>query len=189
MLTPAQKASLLQTAQQALAELFAAAPLPASTETAHFDVAADYCGVFVSLYVKGKLRGCIGNLNANAPLPELIAEMAQAAARHDPRFAPLQAEELGNVAIEISLLHSMQALHAPNEIEIGRDGLFVRHGKKHGLLLPQVAAKRNWEAQHFLEQTCRKADLPLFAWQEPTTEVFRFAAEVFSDRDDATTES
>lgn len=189
MLTLAQKASLLETAHHALAALFAEAPLPRSTEVAQFYLDTDYCGVFVSLYVNGELRGCIGNLNAKAPLPELIAEMAQAAARHDPRFAPLQAEELSNVAIEISLLHSMQALHAPHEIEIGRDGLFVRRGKKHGLLLPQVAVRRNWGAMQFLEQTCRKADLPLSAWQESATEVFRFAAEVFSDNEEATTES
>ena len=151
----------MQVARQALAKNCTDAFLPAMIYAEQAEALPHFIGAFVSLHLHGELRGCIGNLNAKAPLPELIAEMAQAAARHDPRFAPLQAEELSNVAIEISLLHSMQALHAPHEIEIGRDGLFVRRSKKHGLLLPQVAVRRNWGAMQFLEQTCRKADLPL----------------------------
>ncbi|MEK7727303.1 MAG: AmmeMemoRadiSam system protein A, partial [candidate division KSB1 bacterium] len=151
MLTPAQKQNLLRVARTALTALYADDSPTAVIPTGMEEIICGYSGVFVSLHVAEKLRGCIGNLNATAPLPELIVEMAQAAARHDPRFTPLRTEELGEVVIEISLLHAMAVVHAPHEVAIGRDGLMVRRGEKHGLLLPQVAAKRNWDAITFLE--------------------------------------
>lgn len=182
MLTLAQKKSLLQLARQALAELWSEEKVALENMAELQELSSRFAGVFVTLHVKDKLRGCIGNLNTNAPLPEMIVEMAQAAATHDPRFEPLRTEELGELEIEISLLHSMTPMHAPHEIAIGREGLFVRRGHKHGLLLPQVANKREWDAITFLEQTCRKADLPLDAWKDSETEVLRFRAEVFSER-------
>jgi AmmeMemoRadiSam system protein A len=184
MLSSAQKKSLLRLARQGLAALWSDEPALAGPVEASCEPASGFAGVFVSIYVNAKLRGCIGNLNLAAPLEELIMETAQAAASHDPRFAPVRAEELPEVKIEISLLHQMEAVHAPEDIVIGRDGLIVRSGKKHGLLLPQVAPKREWDAITFLEQTCRKADLPLNAWQAAETEVFRFRAEVFSDQEE-----
>lgn len=182
MLTLAQKKSLLQLARQALAELWNDKKAALKNTAGLQELSSRFAGVFVSLHVNEKLRGCIGNLNASSALPELIVEMAQAAATHDPRFEPLAAEELPALEIEISLLHSMTPMRSPDEIEIGREGLLVRRGHKHGLLLPQVADKREWDAIMFLEQTCRKADLPLAAWKDSETEVLRFRAEVFSDR-------
>lgn len=182
MLTLAQKKSLLQLARRGLVALWSGEPLALENTAKLQELSSRFVGVFVSLHVHEKLRGCIGNLNVNAPLPELIVEMAQAAARHDPRFEPLTAEELPELDVEISLLHSMTAMHSPDDVKLGREGLFVRRGHKHGLLLPQVANKREWDAITFLEQTCRKADLPLQAWKDSETEVLRFRAEVFSER-------
>ncbi len=184
MLSLVQKKTLQRLAHHALETLYCDGSPATAITVGLEEITCGYSGVFVSLHVNNKLRGCIGNLNEAAPLAELIVEMTQAAACHDPRFEPVRAEELRNVTIEISLLHRMEPVRSPEEIEIGRDGLMVRRGKKHGLLLPQVAAKRDWEAITLLEQTCRKADLPPEAWQEPETEVFRFQAEVFSDHDE-----
>lgn len=187
MLTLNDKQTLLRFAHESLKAYLAEEPARLDNASELEKIANNYTGVFVSVYVGNKLRGCIGNLNLTAPLPEMIAEMAQAAA-NDPRFEPLHAHELAHVAIEISLLHQMQSMRSPDEIQIGRDGLLVRRGKKHGLLLPQVAAQRGWDVITFLEQTCHKASLPFASWQEPETEVFRFAAEVFSDHDEDETE-
>jgi AMMECR1 domain-containing protein len=59
--------------------------------------------------------------------------------------------------------------------------LMVVQGKNRGLLLPQVAHERRWSGQRFLEETCAKAGLPRDAWREPSTQVFAFTAEVFSE--------
>ena len=48
------------------------------------------------------------------------------------------------------------------------------------LMLPQVAAERNWTAVQFLEQTCLKAGLPKNAYKDKQAEVFKFSAEVFA---------
>src|SRR5262245_20326869 len=109
------------------------------------EVEQPYQGVFVSLHVQEKLRGCVGSLRTIDNLAETIGHAAQAAAFQDPRFPPLQQDELPETQIEISLLHPMQPLQAPEALEIGKDGLMIRCGEKHGLLLPQVAGRRNWD--------------------------------------------
>lgn len=182
MLTSAQKKMLLAWARRAMAAPEREAG-PADAETEDFAAAHPYQGVFVSLHIHGKLRGCVGSLKPVAHLPETIWHAAQAAAFQDPRFPPLQPEELPEAKIEISLLHMMQPLRAPEEIEIGKDGLMIRLGENHGLLLPQVAGKRHWNARTFLQNLCRKADLAEEEWQNPAAELFRFGAEVFSDED------
>ena len=69
----------------------------------------------------------------------------------------------------------------PEEIEIGRHGLLVSRGRQRGLLLPQVAAEHHFSPDQFLQETCRKAQLPRDAWRESGTQVFGFTCEVFSD--------
>lgn len=181
MLSSTQKKNLLLHARNAIAsswdDKIAANVNPPDLS----EVSTCFAGVFVSLHVEKRLRGCIGHLGLAATLPQLITEMARAAAHHDPRFPPLRPEELQHVNIEISLLFPMERLNSAEEICIGRHGLMVRLGTHHGLLLPQVARQRRWDALTFLAHTCRKADLPPEAWQDPEAEVLRFRAEVFSD--------
>lgn len=136
-------------------------------------------GAFVTLKRHGQLRGCIGRIDAVAPLRETIARMAQAAAFEDPRFPPLGLEEFEELAIEISILSPIELCPNPELIEIGRHGLIIRSGARSGLLLPQVPVEWGWERQEFLEHTCRKAGLPLDAWRKANTEIFWFEAEVF----------
>src|SRR5208282_3435783 len=68
-----------------------------------------------------------------------------------------------------------------HEIEIGRHGLLISERGRRGLLLPQVPVERGWDATTFLEQTCRKAGLPLDAWRAGAT-IEAFTAEIFSDK-------
>jgi AMMECR1 domain-containing protein len=67
-------------------------------------------------------------------------------------------------------------------VEVGRHGLVVVEGNRRGLLLPQVPVEHGWNRETFLEQTCRKAALPLDAWRKAAT-LEAFTAEVFSDAD------
>ena len=136
-------------------------------------------GIFVSLHVGQRLRGCIGLVEIDGPLGESVVRCAVGAAKHDPRFPPLRIEELGNLRIEISLLSPPFAIR-PDDIEIGSHGLLISRGSQRGILLPQVAVKHHLDAEQFLAETCRKAQLSPDAWRDPETGLFGFTCEVFS---------
>jgi AmmeMemoRadiSam system protein A len=141
-------------------------------------------GAFVTLYERGALRGCIGHIVADRALGPVVQEMAIAAARDDPRFAPVEPDELALITVEISVLLEPVLLPAPVDaarIVVGRDGVIVRCERHIGLLLPQVAAERAWEPEAFLAAACRKAGLPPDAWREPAAQVLAFQADVFGE--------
>ena len=135
--------------------------------------------VFVSLHKAGQLRGCMGQTAARRPLHQAVADTAYSAALEDPRFEPVRPEELPEVTVEISVLSSFQAIR-PEDIRVGKHGLLVAGDRARGLLLPQVAAQYHWDAQRFLEETCRKAGLEPEAWKHGAA-IQAFTAEVFGD--------
>lgn len=147
-------------------------PIPAE----HF---AEPRAAFVCIHKGADLRGCIGMIEARAPLWETIKKMAVEAAFGDPRFCALAPEELKEIDIEISVLTPMQRISEPSEIEIGKHGLFIRKGFQSGLLLPQVAVEHGWDRKEFLQWTCRKAGLSKNAWQGRDIQIFVFSADVF----------
>ena len=59
-------------------------------------------GAFVSLKIDGRLRGCVGRVEASRPLWRTVTEVARGAAVSDPRFPPLTLDELTAARIEIS---------------------------------------------------------------------------------------
>ena len=140
------------------------------------------CGAFVTLYEKGKLRGCIGFVTAARPLLQTVIEAAEASAFHDPRFPPLESRELGEITIDISVLSEPRPVRSLEEIQVGTHGLIVRQGHRSGLLLPQVATEYGWDRETFLTHTCYKAGLPGDCWRSPDTEIELFGAEVFGER-------
>ena len=121
-------------------------------------------GAFVTLMRGGRLRGCIGHIEALQPLYATVRECARAAALDDPRFYPVTPAELSSLQLEISILSPLADI-APDQVEVGRHGLMISRGGRRGLLLPQVAVEWNWDRKRFLEQTCLKAGLPPDAWQ------------------------
>jgi AmmeMemoRadiSam system protein A len=137
-------------------------------------------GVFVTLRYRGRLRGCVGQIETVETMGEVVAHCAVAAARDDPRFEPVEESEVGELEIEISLLSALESM-AANEIEIGRHGLVVQRGSRRGLLLPQVAVEQRWQWQRFVEETCAKAGLSRDAWKDPATRTFAFTTEVVSE--------
>jgi uncharacterized protein len=138
-------------------------------------------GVFVTLWMEGELRGCIGFPYPVKPLAEAVQEAAVSAALQDPRFHPVRAEEIPRLEIEISVLTPPKPIE-PRQIQIGVHGLIARSGNRSGLLLPQVAMEYHWDAEAFLEQTCVKAGLPQDAWKGKA-DLFGFEAQVFSESD------
>jgi hypothetical protein len=137
-------------------------------------------GAFVTLYRGGELRGCIGHIADDEALGRVIARCAVSACSDDPRFPPVSASELPDIAIELSLLGPLQPIAGPNDIEIGRHGLVIERGWKRGLLLPQVATEWHWDREAFLGHTCQKAGLSMDAWRHGAT-LWRFEAEVFDE--------
>jgi AmmeMemoRadiSam system protein A len=138
------------------------------------------CGAFVTLWKAGRLRGCIGYVEAQRPLYQTVRECALAAALRDPRFDPVTPEELPALEVEISVLSPLFDI-APEQIEVGRHGLIISRGILRGLLLPQVALEWKWDREKFLEETCMKAGLPPDAWQRGAR-IQAFTAQVFGMR-------
>lgn len=149
-------------------------------EAAHHPVFDRRAGAFVTLHVAGALRGCIGTPEDASPLGRVVAQCAAAAAREDPRFAPITAADLEALSIEISVLSSLVRCRGPEEIVVGRHGLVVERRGRRGLLLPQVASVRQWTPLLFLEQTCLKAGLGPDAWRDGAV-IHVFEADVFGD--------
>ncbi|HTJ43018.1 MAG TPA: AmmeMemoRadiSam system protein A [Kofleriaceae bacterium] len=137
--------------------------------------------VFVSLHKGKTLRGCIGSTEADKPLYRAVQEMAIAAATRDPRFPPLDPDELEATEIEISVLGGARTIKSPEDIVIGRDGLWIEGHGRRGLLLPQVAPEAGWDAATLLARTCEKATLPPDAWKDAEVTVHAFGAQVFND--------
>jgi AmmeMemoRadiSam system protein A len=181
MLTEAQRKRLLEVARQSIAAVLDIKTPNWSAE--QFDeTLRTPAGAFVTLRTRsGDLRGCIGSIRAIEPLYKAVASSAVSAAFRDPRFAPIRAEELPGLELEISVMGPIEPVRDPAEIEVGRDGLIVSLGRQAGLLLPQVASEYGWDRQTLLDQTCLKAGLPRDSWRLPETRVERFSAEVFSE--------
>ncbi len=136
--------------------------LPASLRTR--------AAVFVTLTRNKQLRGCIGSLQAADALANAVAEAAVGAAFRDPRFSPLQADELEYIAIEISVLSPLKPLVAASRDELlqelrpGLDGLLLEHDDgNRATFLPKV-----WQQlptpELFLEHLLAKAGLPKEYW-------------------------
>ncbi|MFC1511663.1 AmmeMemoRadiSam system protein B [Candidatus Latescibacterota bacterium] len=136
-------------------------------------------GAFVTLTIKGQLRGCIGNIVGTQPLIKTVADMTRAAALEDPRFPPVSPRELPAIEYEISVLTPIRRVENLDNVVIGRDGLIITKGRNRGLLLPQVATEYGWDRTTFLEQTCVKAGLPRDAWKDGDTLIEMFSAQVF----------
>ncbi len=172
-----ERALLLQVAHDAIRSALEQSEIPLEPPTPHL---AEPRGAFTSLYLHGELRGCVGYVLPVSPIYRAVLETARAAAFEDTRFYPVTREEEPNLQVELSILSPPQPI-SPEDIEIGRHGLLISlHGSR-GLLLPQVPVEHNWDRTTFLEQTCRKAGLPLDAWQKGAT-IEVFTAEVFGEK-------
>jgi len=145
-------------------------------------------GVFVTLnrHPSGDLRGCIGIPEPSMQLAAALREAATSATR-DPRFPPLQAEELDDVTVEVTVLTPPEKIEVDNPrsypscIRVGRDGLIAERQGRRGLLLPQVPVQQDWDAETFVSQTCWKAGLPHDAWLNDDTRLYRFQGEVYRE--------
>jgi len=138
---------------------------------------------FVTLKKHGKLRGCIGSLEAHRPLIEDVARNAHAAAFADPRFPPVSVQEWPELEFYLSVLTPPVPLQFTSETDLqeqirpGIDGLVLEDGPHRGTFLPAV-----WEslpdAAQFLQHLKLKAGLPVDYWSD-TLRISRYTTESF----------
>lgn len=141
---------------------------------------------FVTLTRAGRLRGCIGSLNATRSLADDVKANALAAAFKDPRFPPLGALEWPEVKIEVSVLGASEWRTCPSLADAiawlrpHRDGVILEDGGHRATFLPQV-----WESLpdpvEFLTELRRKAGMRADAWPE-TMRVGRYPVEKYRER-------
>ncbi|HYW69286.1 MAG TPA: AmmeMemoRadiSam system protein A [bacterium] len=178
-MTEQERQALLSLARRSILAEFAGQWPPPSEFTS--EALTVECGAFVTLEKHGRLRGCIGYVEAYKPLERTVMEMAVQAAFHDPRFPAVTADEFEDLTIEISVMSPLSEVDDVSEIEVGRHGLVIRGLGRSGLLLPQVATDYGWDRETFLEHTCAKAGLPPDAWKEGDVKILKFSAEVFGE--------
>jgi len=143
---------------------------------------------FVTLYLEGELRGCVGSVEPRYPLGIDVARNAVIAASQDPRFPPLSPAELDCVRLSVTVLNPLQPLIYADETDLaqklrpGVDGVLMTWQMRRSLLLPQV-----WEniddPHDFLLALTYKAGIPVreLTAKPPTINVHTFTAELCSE--------
>lgn len=138
------------------------------------------CGIFVTLKIHDRLRGCIGHILGHEPFNKSIRDMTLAAAFDDPRFPPLVLDELKDLKIHVSLLTEPMAIESYKDIRIGTDGIIVSLGWKKGVYLPEVATETGWDAKTFFE-SCALEKAGLTGPELPEAAIEVFQTEGFED--------
>lgn len=136
---------------------------------------------FVTLKSRGQLRGCIGQLEAAMPLYQSVTRMTVSSCSRDSRFEPVKPEELPGIRLEVSVMSPLTKVASVDEIEVGRDGLYLIYNGRSGVLLPQVPEEEGWNRADYLKAICRKAGVPDKSWEKKGAELYRFTAQVFSE--------
>jgi len=176
-LTERERRGLLDLARQAITATVEGRVAPGLRESR---------ACFVTLWRADELRGCIGQLLAREPLWEAAVNNASRAAAKDHRFAPVTAEELGALRVEISVLTATVPLEfgTPEglleQLRPGIDGVVLRIGESMSTFLPQV-----WEdlpdKQEFMEHLSRKGGHPASAWRQAGVVVSVYQVEHFKE--------
>lgn len=137
-------------------------------------------GVFVTLHLNGRLRGCIGRFSSSSTLHATIREMARAAAFEDPRFPSLSRNEAHQIDIEISVLSPLKRISSIDEFKLGRDGIYMIKGSRHGTFLPQVAKETGWTTEEFLGHCAsEKAGIGYYGWKD--AELYTYQTEIVNE--------
>lgn len=144
------------------------------------------CATFVTLNKHEELRGCIGSLEVKFPVAEDVVRNAYASAFQDPRFKPLQEDELADLHIEISLLSPLSSMSFKSEEELilqlrpGTDGVLIADNQYRGVFLPMVWQKIP-DRMLFWQALKQKARMPLNYWSS-NVKAWRFTTRVVEQR-------
>jgi len=132
-------------------------------------------GVFVSLHKHGELRGCIGTFEPTQPnVAQEIIRNAISSATQDPRFSPVQPNELGDLEISVDVLSRPEPVQSLADLDPKRYGVIVESGWRRGLLLPDLEGVDTVEYQ--VDIARRKAGI---GRNEPV-QLYRFSVRRFT---------
>ncbi|MBW2977826.1 TIGR00296 family protein [Candidatus Woesearchaeota archaeon] len=185
MVSLAQAKKLIKLAKDAISSYFEGKTLEVS-EVLQKEFKEE-TGVFVSVYVKEDLAGCIGFPEPIFPLWLGVRKAAVSAGFKDPRFPPLVKAQMKDLRIELTVLTKPEVIEVkdPKEymkkIKIGKDGLMVKDEFGSGLLLPQVPGEWGWNVEEFLNQTCMKGGLDPNCWRNTKRNIYKFQGQIFTE--------
>lgn len=168
MLNEREQAYLLKLAREAILSAVRGAPAPSEVPPEEFGPNSPLRqkrGVFVTLTENEQLRGCIGSIVGVEPLHLGVIHQAIHSATEDPRFDPVRSTEIDRIHIEISVLTPPRPIGGPEEIVVGRHGVFIEKRGRHAVFLPQVATEQGWDRETMLAYLCRKAGLGPSDWK------------------------
>ncbi len=185
-LTEAEGKYLLEEARKTIEASITGKKATASKEAGLPEPFKEQRGTFVTLTIRGNLRGCIGHIIPQESLIEGIRANAVNAAFRDPRFRPLSEDEWKNVKIEISILTEPKPLVYTDgndllaKLRPDIDGVILKKGFHQSTFLPQV-----WEQlpdkKAFLNHLCLKAGLDGDAWKKGDLEVSTYQVQAFEE--------
>lgn len=143
-------------------------------------------GVFVTLQKGGQLRGCIGSLTGNEALAQGIRHQAENAAFYDSRFTKVEASELEDIAIEISILSEPTPLDFTDPEDLIMklrphiDGVILTYGRYQSTFLPQVWDQLS-KPEDFLGHLAMKAGLPREGWKDDGVKISIYQVQHFNE--------
>jgi AmmeMemoRadiSam system protein A len=181
--------SLLTLARRTITAAAAGEKLPEPDSVPLSEKCSETRACFVTLKIKGRLRGCIGGVFPRSPLNQAVIKAAYGAALEDHRFTPVKSEEVGQIHVEVSVLTLPQQLKSKSPEDLlaklrpGIDGVVLRVGVKQGLFLPQVWEQIPDKEQFLGEIAEQKAQLPRLAWKRPEAKILVFQVEAFEEKE------
>ena len=185
-LTAEEKQTLLRLAREALECGVRGEKLPPLDTQSLTQPLLEQGASFVTLTVRGQLRGCIGALEAYQPLADDVREHAIAAALEDPRFPPVREGELNGINIEVSRLTRPVPLEYKDANDLLSklrphvDGVILKDGFRRATFLPQVWEKLPDRAE-FLDNLCYKMGARGDLWRVRHLEVLLYQVEEFHE--------
>ncbi|QLG27996.1 TIGR00296 family protein [Halorarum halophilum] len=145
-------------------------------------------GAFVRLQStrgRGRMRGCAGSYRGKDQLGHAIVDAAIKAASSDTGGSEVEPKELDSILVSACIVSNVTLTNDPvADLELGRHGVAIDHGGKHGWLYPTIPVENGWSKEQFLSRVCRKAKLSPTAWQDEETMVTLIDGQVFRERDD-----
>ena len=110
--------------------------------------------VFVSWYVAGELRGCIGSIFGRNNLADNLKTYAIQAAFHDGRFAPISEKDIPHLKCEINYILNVEK---NSEWEIGKHGIVLGTKTNHVTFLPEVMKREGWTKEQTMDHLVAKS--------------------------------
>jgi hypothetical protein len=185
-LTALEHRTLLELARKTITEVVTKGRLPEIDPAAMSGGLSEKKACFVTLTKHGSLRGCIGQIMPREPLYQAVMESARSAAVEDPRFMPVQSDELDKIEIEISVLTVPKPLPFSSwqdllgKLRPNTDGVILQIGSRSATYLPQV-----WEQipdkEAFMNSLAQKAGCDRDAWKTGPTTVLTYQVEAFKE--------